>query len=438
MKVEITDLLDLTQEQTALIDMHSVVNIMNVLINELDYLQETFQEGEPLQRAADEIQQINHRLHNSADIETELGNLLKCESHVMKLVHAVLDAHPKAANDSDVRGSVSNLQSVFTILDTRGRELLARVHAPEEWTEHDVEQLTENFTNVLAAIEKNSKGRYRIVHNIAEQERQDYMVTFGIESVDGAIDQHAPGPPGRDARSDRQRPQVHGAWWRDHRRARMDNGKELRFVVEDSGRGIPADEVQQVVEFGKRGSNVDDKATMGGGFGLTKAYHDDTTVRREGCGSILVRAMEPASPSASPAPLPDPRHLFSRRSWDRGAHQRRRVTHWRTDAHANHSASINVKSRFKRRPCTPQAEVWIDIEAADEEGRRWLASQSGLDDEIIQRLLESAPATYWRRFGQGLLFQYAHRGARRGDLDDCNRRFRNLAGARPDHQRTPQ
>jgi signal transduction histidine kinase len=34
MKVEITDLLDLTQEQTALIDMHSVVNIMNVLINE--------------------------------------------------------------------------------------------------------------------------------------------------------------------------------------------------------------------------------------------------------------------------------------------------------------------------------------------------------------------------------------------------------------------
>ena len=29
----------------------------------------------------------------------------------------------------------------------------------------------------------------------------------------------------------------------------------LRFVVEDTGRGIPADEVQRVVEFGKRGSN---------------------------------------------------------------------------------------------------------------------------------------------------------------------------------------
>jgi signal transduction histidine kinase len=271
MKVEITDLLDLTQEQTALIDMHSVVNIMNVLINELDYLQETFQEGEPLQRAADEIQQINHRLHNSADIETELGNLLQCESHVMKLVRAVLDAHPKAANDSDVRGSVSNLQSVFAILDTRGRELLARVHAPEEWTDHDVEQLTKNFTNVLAAIEKNSKGRYRIVHNIAEQEQQDYIVNFSIDSVDGTAI-HMP-PVLQDVMRDLiANARKYTGPGGEISAGLADNGKELRLVVEDSGRGIPSDEVQQVVEFGKRGSNVDDKATMGGGFGLTKAY----------------------------------------------------------------------------------------------------------------------------------------------------------------------
>jgi signal transduction histidine kinase len=47
-------------------------------------------------------------------------------------------------------------------------------------------------------------------------------------------------------------------------------------VVEDDGRGIPADEVARVVEFGYRASNVLDKATKGGGFGLTKAYHTVT------------------------------------------------------------------------------------------------------------------------------------------------------------------
>ena len=62
----------------------------------------------------------------------------------------------------------------------------------------------------------------------------------------------------------------------------------------------------------------------------------------------------------------------------------------------------------------PQGEVWIDIEVGDDEGRRWLASQSGLDDAIITRLLEPAPSTYWRRFGQGLHF-HAHTAVPGGD-----------------------
>jgi len=55
MEVEITELLDLTREQTALIDMHSVLNIMNVLLNELDYLQEVLRVGEQLQPAVDAV-----------------------------------------------------------------------------------------------------------------------------------------------------------------------------------------------------------------------------------------------------------------------------------------------------------------------------------------------------------------------------------------------
>ena len=270
MKVEITELLDLTREQTALIDMHSVVNIINVLLNELEFLQEDLPKAKQLQRAADEIQQIYHRLRSTNDIEAELGNLLKCEAHVMELVRAVLEAHPEAAGNPDLESSVSNLKSVFAILDTRTRELQERVLAPENSTDHAVEQLTAHFYNVLAAIEKNSKGRYRIVHNIAEQEQQDYIVNFSIDSVDGAAI-HMP-PVLQDVMRDlianaRKYTEPGG----EITAGLADNGKALRFVVEDTGRGIPSDEVQQVVEFAKRGSNVDDKATMGGGFGLTKA-----------------------------------------------------------------------------------------------------------------------------------------------------------------------
>jgi signal transduction histidine kinase len=47
---------------------------------------------------------------------------------------------------------------------------------------------------------------------------------------------------------------------------------ELRFVVQDTGRGIPPDELQTVVHYGRRGSNVQQVRTMGGGYGLTKAF----------------------------------------------------------------------------------------------------------------------------------------------------------------------
>jgi signal transduction histidine kinase len=51
-----------------------------------------------------------------------------------------------------------------------------------------------------------------------------------------------------------------------------DDGNVLRLVVEDTGKGIPEDEMEEVVNFGYRGSNISDKETQGGGFGLTKAY----------------------------------------------------------------------------------------------------------------------------------------------------------------------
>ncbi len=300
MEVEITEPLELTREETALIDMHSVVNIMNVLLNELEYLEDVVGDAEQLQPALDAVQQVHLRLRGSADLEADLDRLLKCEDGVMGAVHAALEAHPDAADDAHVRDSVSNLQSVFAVLDTRARELLDRFRAPGRWTDHDVEQLTANFTNVLAAIEKNSKGRYRIVYNIAEQEPQDYMVTFGIESADGGVI-HMP-PVLQDVMRDlianaRKYTEPGG----EITAGLVDNGKELRFVVEDTGRGIPEDEVQQVVAFGKRGSNVDDKATMGGGFGLTKAY----LVARQFGGRMWI-ASDPGSGTRITIRIPRP------------------------------------------------------------------------------------------------------------------------------------
>jgi signal transduction histidine kinase len=51
-----------------------------------------------------------------------------------------------------------------------------------------------------------------------------------------------------------------------------DDVEYLRIVVKDEGRGIPENELESVVNYGERASNIGNTQTMGGGFGLTKAY----------------------------------------------------------------------------------------------------------------------------------------------------------------------
>ena len=51
-----------------------------------------------------------------------------------------------------------------------------------------------------------------------------------------------------------------------------DNGEGIRFVVKDTGMGIPESEIMKVVEFGYRATNAA-RPTRGGGFGLTKAFY---------------------------------------------------------------------------------------------------------------------------------------------------------------------
>ena len=46
----------------------------------------------------------------------------------------------------------------------------------------------------------------------------------------------------------------------------------LFLKVTDQGIGIPEEEVEKVTRYGYRASNVFDRRTMGGGYGLTKAY----------------------------------------------------------------------------------------------------------------------------------------------------------------------
>lgn len=133
-------------------------------------------------------------------------------------------------------------------------------------------RLSGDAAGIDEAIERNSHGAYRIVNNIAEHEAVDCFVNFEIGSVLGDH-LHMPAvfqdvtrdlianarkytPPGGSILADL----FYGA-------------TVLRFTVSDTGVGMAPGEIANPVQLGRRGSNVADRPTRGGGFGLTKAYH---------------------------------------------------------------------------------------------------------------------------------------------------------------------
>lgn len=149
--------------------------------------------------------------------------------------------------------------------------MLERHRTANAWKTFQVEDIRANFLQFFGAVEKNANGRYRIINNIADHAEDTYLIHFKVNSMDNR-QINCPS-----AIIDVMRDLIANARKYTEPGGRIDAGlseteKEIRFVVQDSGRGIPEDEIEKVVDLGYRASNAKDRPTLGGGFGLTKAY----------------------------------------------------------------------------------------------------------------------------------------------------------------------
>ncbi|MFT3829574.1 MAG: ATP-binding protein [Opitutaceae bacterium] len=269
-ELEITHIPPLAPGQQSLLDFHSVVNVLNVLQGELAVLGCVLAGDERLMGRG--LAHCDEVLASLTDRARALRHATGIEAMEQEIFAEVAEkVGGRSTNDPDHEEAMGNLRSAFAILKVRARELLARAETLERWETHDVAALRRNFVDVFAAIERNSHGRYRILYNAALQQPDDYYVDFKVESVDA--DRLRMPPVLQDVMRDlianaRKYTKPGG-----HITAALHAGADgLRFVVSDDGCGIPAEEIAAVVEFGKRASNVGEVRTLGGGFGLTKAF----------------------------------------------------------------------------------------------------------------------------------------------------------------------
>lgn len=269
--MEITTDLILSDEESSLLDMHSVLNVLNCINYELVLIGEVIGNRDALLPSMDEVQ-------HAADLLRDPEKALALVSGIEAFIRSVEDALDRAclALDAATRQQVQphrdNLANIYAIIRIRVREIIARHRAPDAWVDHRIADLKGNFVEFLSALEQNSHGRYRIVHNVAAQSEHDYLIHFDISSTRGeilcmpVIFQDVM----RDLLANARKYTPLGG----HIEGGLHADEQgLRFILQDNGIGIPAESIQDVVLFGKRAGNVAGFITRGGGFGLTKAYY---------------------------------------------------------------------------------------------------------------------------------------------------------------------
>ncbi len=259
---------ELTPEQTIIVDLHSVINLISVLYGCLELLEQEV--GSSIGRAKERVWELSEAIKSSAQNGNPVSIDRSLPGSLSKEIETALAELPPPSRPENVGELKETISSVLEIFDVRIEELLNRLQAPSAWAKFSTRQLAASIEQVLAAIEQNAHGRYRIVKNIAEQTPHDYQVDLDISSDSG--DEFLMPPVLQDVLRDlianaRKYTPPGGKI-----SAGLHSSTEgIRLVVEDNGVGIPKDELQDVARFGYRASNVHDKRTLGGGFGLTKA-----------------------------------------------------------------------------------------------------------------------------------------------------------------------
>lgn len=268
-QIEITKIPSLSPGEQSTVDFHSVINVLNVLRCELMVI------GDLLAHNVDLLKQsltlCEEQLRQINDHDASLRHASKVDEFERQLIDEITGQLPRKIPDPVAFAeSMGNLQSILTILKLRAREILARNATPNRWERFSVDDLTTSLRQMFVAFAKNSKGRFRVVEDASLQTDRDYYIDLKFETASKSV--YLPAvfvdvmrdlianarkytPPGGKITAT-----LH----------QSDTGTQ--FVVKDTGCGIPPNEIELVVHYGKRASNVANIRTLGGGFGLTKAF----------------------------------------------------------------------------------------------------------------------------------------------------------------------
>jgi len=280
--MKITREIQLTEKERARLQLHSFLNVLNILHDELAAIRADLGQPDALHETTALIETALAAV-KEGEVSTDLAlQLTSANFYFSRETERAVATAPE--RDAKVDEEFANVASILNVMTVRLNEFFERQRTGWHWIPHSIDKLSRNFRQFFSAVEKNSHGRYHIIFDATAKGANDYLVRLDISGP--GLSHHLLMPAVvqdvfRDllANARKYTPpggKITASLHQDY--------EHLELSVEDNGSGIDPEEIERTVEFGYRSTATQAHVTKGGGFGLTKAY----MVARELDGEMFI------------------------------------------------------------------------------------------------------------------------------------------------------
>jgi len=160
---------ELSDSQYDELHMHSFLNILNIISMQIEMIMGNVENGNILQQVLDETKHLAKEIKSKELSVFKPKEIQRFQDRIWYAIDRI-DLKEDAESNQALIETRSVLSEIFKIMKIRSEELVRVLEKPTEWEEFTLEEFKAEFKSFFHAIEKNSKGRYRIFHNIAKQD----------------------------------------------------------------------------------------------------------------------------------------------------------------------------------------------------------------------------------------------------------------------------
>lgn len=272
MKLKIDKHLELTDQEIHLVLMHSILNILGVLIYNVKELGKMSRDPQVMKPVIETLTSIREKLDDQDFTTDQLTKFDELYEYLSQSFVVIYDSYPDLKVDEDYKAEVDNIYLVLSEMRRRAEEIVEWQDDPFRIKEISADELREDMEQFFEAVQSNSQGAYKVVFsNDDRKTKMTYRMDFDISADNDPI-----AIPMvfkdviRDILANARKYSLPGS--KIEASFTQSNG-QTRFTCKDEGVGIPEVELPKVADLYYRASSGKARETMGKGVGLTKAHY---------------------------------------------------------------------------------------------------------------------------------------------------------------------